>query len=68
MLKRAENLPNLYKEGIYDDSQQSVISFVLILNPTDNPKTYTDAYDIVKQKYTASTIFEVPMTKGNDEA
>lgn len=40
MLKRAENLPALYKEGIYDDSSSSTQTFVLILNPTSNSKTY----------------------------
>jgi hypothetical protein len=56
-------LPPLYKEGIYDDSSSTVQSFVLILNPTDSPKTYSDAFDIVKQKYPAPNIFEVPMSR-----
>jgi hypothetical protein len=40
VLKRADNLPSLYKEGIYDDSPQSVLHYVMILNPTDNSKVY----------------------------
>lgn len=65
ILKRADNLPALYKEGIYDDSNQSVQQFILILNPTNDPKTYFDALDIVKQKYPLSNIFEIQMTRGN---
>jgi hypothetical protein len=37
ILRRADNLPSLYKEGIYDDSLQSVLIFVMILNPTNDP-------------------------------
>jgi hypothetical protein len=36
----------------------------MILNPTDNPKTYHDALDVVKQKYPMTNIIEVPMTRG----
>lgn len=48
ILKRADNLPGLYKEGIFDDSNQSVQQFIFILNPTENPKVYFDAMDTVK--------------------
>jgi len=62
VLKRAENLPKLYKEGIYDDSIQNTLQFVLILNQTDNEKVFQDAMDSVKQKFATTNIFEIPMT------
>ncbi len=40
ILKRSDNLPSLYKEGIYDDSPQSVQYFLLILNTTDQSKVF----------------------------
>lgn len=40
ILKRADHLPSLYKDGIYDDNVQNVMQFIMILNPTDNPKVY----------------------------
>ena len=63
LLRRGENLPSLYKEGIYDDSTQNILQFILILNPTDNQKVFQDAVDSVKQKYSIHQIFEVPMSK-----
>ena len=63
ILKRADNLPSLYKEGIYDDSNQTVQQYFLILNPTDNLKVYIDAMETVKQKYPISNIFEIQMSR-----
>jgi hypothetical protein len=48
VLKRADNLPSLYKEGIYDDSSQSVQHYIFILNPSENQKVFQDATDVVK--------------------
>ena len=45
---------------MYDDT--NIQQFILVLNPTDNPKLYTDAFDSVKQKFAPSNIFEVPMS------
>ena len=64
-MKRAENMPSLYREGIYDDSNQNVQQFIFILNPTDNPKIYQDCYETVKQKFPPSFIYEIPMTRGD---
>jgi len=50
-LKRPEKLPRLYKEGVYEDSTNMIISFVFILNPTDNPKLAEEAKESVKQKF-----------------
>jgi hypothetical protein len=66
VLKRADNLPSLYKEGIFDESQQSVQIYILILNPTDNAKIFQDAQDVVKQKYPIQNIFEIRMTRAPD--
>eukprot|EP00347_Sterkiella_histriomuscorum_P023756 403333495 len=65
IMKRAENMPSLYREGIYDDSNQNVQQFIFILNPTDNPKIYQDCYETVKQKFPPSFIYEIPMTRGD---
>ncbi len=65
-MKRADHLPSLYKEGIYDDNAQNVMQFVMILNPTENPKVYQDAHDIIKQKYGPAFISEISMTSGGD--
>lgn len=51
ILRRADNLPSLYKEGVYDDSNQSVLQFIMILNPTENQKAFHDTMETVKQKY-----------------
>lgn len=45
-LRKAENLPALYKEGIYDDTGAQ--TFILILNPTNNPKLADDATETVR--------------------
>jgi hypothetical protein len=63
IMRRADNLPSLYKEGIYDDSNQNVQLYIMILNPTDNQKAFHDAQDTVKQKYSIANIFEIPMTR-----
>ncbi len=42
ILKRADNLPSLYKEGLYDDTPHAVQSFVFVLNPTDSSKAFQD--------------------------
>jgi hypothetical protein len=36
------------------------------LNPSDNPKVFQDASDIVKQKYAIQTIFEIRMSRPAD--
>ena len=40
VLKRADNLPGLYKEGTYDDSSQNTQTFILVLNNTSNQKAF----------------------------
>lgn len=43
------------------------MQFVFILNNTDNAKVFEDALNAIKSKYSASNIYEVPMTKNNDD-
>jgi hypothetical protein len=64
-LRKIDHLPSLFREGIYDDSAANIQTFIFILNPTDNPKIFQDAYDTVKQKYQPGYIYEVPMSKNN---
>lgn len=50
-MRRGENMPSLYREGIYDDNNQNIQQYILILNPTDNNKVYQDAYEVCRQKF-----------------
>lgn len=40
ILKRADNLPSMYKEGLYDDTVHAVQTFIFVLNNTESAKAY----------------------------
>jgi hypothetical protein len=42
ILKRADNLPSMYKEGLYDDTIHAVQNYVFVLNPTGGTKAFQD--------------------------
>jgi hypothetical protein len=64
-MRKPENLPPQYRNGIYDNSKTAIKQFVFVLNDSEKDGKFQEIADKVKKEFTA---FEIKMSPTTEEA